>query len=356
MKKAVLFQPNRLPSIKCTACSRYCLINSQQVGFCQSRINCQGILYSLNYGLINGWQVDPLEKKPLYHFYPGQSVLSLGSFGCNFRCRQCLNWWCSYGQPATITLQALAKNQKSNHGQWVSPKEVVRLCLSKKLPGIAFTYNEPSIWPEFVHDTARLAKKAGLFTCFISNGSWSRESLHYLGQWIDAANIDLKGYYPDTYTRMGAFYPGVLENTRLAFKKYGIHLEITTLIIPTVNDNDQELRLIARFIRTKLSPKIPWHLSRFDPDLAPDRKYASLPSTPVSTLMKAYKIGREEGLEFIYVWAPPKNAQEKLLAKGDTICPGCRQTVVKRDGWRVTSVQVKNGCCQHCGEDLYFIN
>jgi len=308
MHKAKLFE--KLPGnlVRCTACQRYCRIKKGKVGFCLARKNTKGELYSLNYGITSGIQIDPIEKKPLYHFHPGTEILSIGSFGCNYRCKQCQNSHCSYGEPSKSYLKNISNLNKENKEniEYISPEDLVNLAIKKKSPGIAFTYNEPVIWPEYVHDTAKLAKHKGLYIVFVSNGSWTLEALNYYGQYIDAANIDFKGWGEKVYAKQGAFWGKLTDNLILASKK-GIHLELTTLIIPGINDKPKDLQAIALWIVKNLGPKTPWHLSRFAPDSAPDKEFAKIPPTPASTLEKAYKIGKKAGLDFVYIWPPQKN-------------------------------------------------
>jgi len=359
MHRARFFKKAKDKKLHCQACQRYCLLSNNQLGFCQTRLNKEGILYSLIYGVVNGFQADPIEKKPLYHFYPASQVLSFGSFGCNYRCKQCLNFYCSWGQPAADILKNLRlKSDKKEKKDFVSPEKIVRLAVDQGYPGIAFTYNEPSIWPEYVYDVAKLAKEKGLYTVFVTNGSWTKESLDKLAPVIDSCNIDIKGYFPQTYQKMAAFFGQVLEVTELVVKKYKIFTELTTLVIPTINDSDKELEKIAGWIVNKLGRQIPWHLSRFDPGLAPDKQFQQLPATPVKTLEKAYQIGKKAGLDFVYLWAPPKNRQEELFAVSNTVCPSCRKLVVKRDGWQLKELSLKKNkdkvSCQFCGQELNF--
>ena len=361
MKKARLFKQLDKQKVQCFACQRYCKIAPGQVGFCQTRLNKNGQLYALTYGVLNGIQIDPIEKKPLYHFYPGTQVLSIGSYGCNYRCKQCLNFHCSWGGQATAVLAKLQNSNPPAGGpklqtqtsKPVKPEEIVRLAIKKNILGIAFTYNEPSIWPEYVYDCAKLAKQKGLYTVFVTNGSWSKKSLKYLAPVIDAVNIDIKGFYSQTYQKMGAFLGQVLETTELVVKKYKIFTELTTLIIPTINDSEKELKAVANWIAKNLGPEIPWHLSRFDPNLSPDKAFRKLPDTPVETLKKAYHIGKKAGLKYVYVWAPPKKRNEELFSIGDTFCPKCGRLVIKRSLWQPEMVGVKGkGYCQFCGEKL----
>lgn len=382
MFKARLFKTFPQKKVKCLACQRYCQINNNQVGFCQTRLNKDGQLYSLTYGILNGIQIDPIEKKPMYHFYPGTQVLSIGSYGCNYRCRQCLNWHCSWGDNASTMLAklkidflschpgdpAIAGSIGSRRGFYrlppkadslqndISPQELVDLTIKGNYPGIAFTYNEPSIWPEYVYDCAKLAKAKGFYTVFVTNGSWSQETLSYLAPVIDAANIDIKGFYPETYAKMAAFFGKLLAVTELAIKKYKIFTELTTLVIPTINDSTKELTAISQWIAKNLGPEIPWHLSRFDPDLSPDEQFKRLPTTPIATLKKAYEIGKKAGLKHIYVWAPPKNLEEQLFSLEDTFCPKCGKLVIKRNAWQpeLRGVQKKGKkiICQFCQKKL----
>lgn len=358
MFKARLFKTLPQKKVKCLACQRYCQINNTQVGFCQTRLNKDGQLYSLTYGILNGIQIDPIEKKPMYHFYPGTQVLSIGSYGCNYRCKQCLNYWCSWGEHAEDMLQDLRFRIKDLRlkKDSVSPYKLVDLTIKGNYPGIAFTYNEPSIWPEYVFDTAKLAKTKSLYTVFVTNGSWSKETLDYFGSVIDSTNIDIKGFYPETYAKMGAFFGEILEVTELVVKKYKIFTELTTLVIPTVNDSEKELTAISQWIAKNLSLEIPWHLSRFDPDLSPDKQFKRLPTTPIATLKKAYEIGKKAGLKHIYVWAPPKNLEEQLFSIEDTFCPHCGHLVIKRTAWQPVLIKVekKDGqtICQFCQQPL----
>lgn len=378
VKKARLFTRQKLKhlggqeklpqeQVQCLACQRYCQIASGKVGFCQTRLNKNGQLYALTYGILNGIQVDPIEKKPLYHFYPGTSCLSIGSYGCNYRCKQCLNWHCSWGFPSQEILKKLSflssdpgtSRGKPFRDRKIKPEEVVNLAVKKNIPGIAFTYNEPSIWPEYVYDCAKLAKEKGFYTVFVTNGSWSKECLEYLAPVIDACNIDIKGFYPETYQKMGAFFGQILEVTQLVVKKYKIFTELTTLIIPTINDSEKELKTIARWIVKNLGPEIPWHLSRFDPELAPDQQFQKLPTTPIETLKKAYNIGKKAGLYFVYVWAPPKKWTEELFSISDTFCPQCGKLIIKRSGWQPELVGIKKieekVNCQFCQTKLNLI-
>lgn len=362
MHKAKLFEKLSGKKIRCTACQRYCQIDSGKVGFCLARKNFGSKLYSLNYGLSSGIQIDPIEKKPLYHFHPGTEVLSVGSFGCNFRCRQCLNWHCSWGRKPTEKLRTESQktiNDNDKEKDFISPEELVDLAIEKKCVGIAFTYNEPVIWPEYVYDTAKLAKSKSLYTVFVSNGSWSTQALDYYGPYLDAANIDFKGWGEKVYASQGAFWGELLDNLILAFNKYHLHLELTTLLIPGINDKEEDLKKIANFIFKNLGPKTPWHLSRFSPERVASRKFSKIPPTSLELMKKAYKIGKASGLSFVYLWAPPTSWEGEVFSIGELICPSCQKVLIKRDYWQPEIVGVKKkknrGVCQFCGEDLNLI-
>ena len=339
-------------SVRCGVCQRRCLISEDRTGFCLSKLNRRGKLLALNYGLFQGIQIDPIEKKPFYHFKPGALVPSLGSFGCNFRCKQCLNWSFSWGEPANEILKELGRGNRPQ--EQIEPQVLIEEIKKSGHRGIAFTYNEPIIWSEYVLDVAKLAKKEGFFTLFVSNGSWTKETIDRLGPFIDAANIDFKGFSEATYAKQGAFWGSAAENIatmiQYAQEKYGIFIEITTLLIPGVNDNPKELEEMTSWIVKNLGSKTPWHLSRFDPDLSPGREFRKIPATSVESLKKAASIGRRFGLSFVYVWAP---GQEGYYSEGDTICPKCKNLAVKRTSWQPSLVGIDSrGRCSVCRTDL----
>jgi pyruvate formate lyase activating enzyme len=345
MKDALSYQKLANKTVRCRVCQRRCVIAEGKTGFCLTKLNREGKLYTLNYGLIQGVQVDPIEKKPFYHFLPGSLVPSVGSYGCNFRCKQCLNYWCSWGDQATSALkEAQEKNLPS-----ISPDQLISQIRQSGYHGIAFTYNEPVVWAEYVLDAAKLAKKEGFFTLFVTNGSWTKETLDKIGPYIDAANIDFKGFSTKTYTRMGGYFGQISEMAKYAKSKHKIFIEITTLLIPGINDDPKELREMTNWIAKNLGPKTPWHLSQFDPDISPDPKFQKIPFTTVDELEKAAEIGQKAGLEFIYIWAP-----SSAYSKGDTFCPKCKTLCVKRSGWQPEILAVdKEGKCTKCGEDLH---
>ncbi len=354
MKEALVYEKLKGKIVRCGVCQRRCSIADGQTGFCLTKINKKGELFSLTYGLIQGVQLDPVEKKPFYHFKPGTFVPSIGSLGCNFRCKQCLNWECTWGEPAQTLLR---KIPAAGPAEIVSPQDLISQIEKSGHSGIAFTYNEPVIWSEYVLDVAKLAKKAGFFTLFVTNGSWTKQTINLICPFIDAANIDFKGFSRETYAKMGAFWglgkETVPEMAKYAQEKYHVFLEITTLLIPGINDNPNELEAMAKWIVKNLGPKTPWHLSRFDPNLAPDKDFQKIPPTPIESLKKAAEIGRKAGLNFVYIWAPGADLENGLYSEGNTVCPKCKNLAIKRDGWRPELVGLdKKGCCDKCGESL----
>ena len=274
--------------MRCLACAHYCQIAPDGFGICGTRQNQNGKLVSRVYGHVAAIHVDPIEKKPLYHFMPGSEILSIGTLGCNFRCPWCQNW--------DISQATKQRNKPKNWGQKISPEEIVELAKKYKTPAVAYTYNEPAIFIEFAHDTAKLAHRIGLKNVFVTNGYLSRESFEYIKPYLDAANVDLKSMDDKFYQKFcGARLQPVLDIIR-RFHDAKIHIEITTLIIPGVNDSDANLRKISKFI-ADLSPEIPWHISRFFPAY----KMADREPTPISSLKRAKKIAESAGLKHIYI-------------------------------------------------------
>jgi pyruvate formate lyase activating enzyme len=354
MQQADLARKLEKGEIQCQACQRHCVISDQQLGFCLARQNVAGILYSLNHSQITGIQVDPIEKKPFYHFKPGSEVATIGSWGCNFRCKQCLNFAHSWGELATQNLKDLAQGnlEKRRPESAVSPEEIATTIADAGYSGIAFSYNEPVIWAEFARDTAKAFKKLKPkgFAVFVTNGSWTKETIDALAPYIAAANIDIKGFCQETYKKQGARLGIIPEMTKYAQNK-GIFLEITTLLIPGINDDPDEIRDLTEWIVKDLGPDTPWHLSQFDPKLAPDPEFKKIPLTTNKELEKAANIGKEAGLHHIYIWAPATNC-----AISDTTCPNCHNTVINRSGWELQSIKIHpNHHCQFCNYKLNVI-
>lgn len=332
MREAAFYdkQPDR--SVTCSLCRHRCRIKPGGRGICRVRENRDGTLFSLVYGRVVAEHVDPIEKKPLFHVLPGTSSYSIATVGCNFRCRHCQNYSIAQydpGQPAAIP------------GQDVPPEDIVARALSAGCRSISYTYTEPTIFLEYALDVARLAAGAGLKNIFVTNGYITPEALEALAPWLDAANIDLKGFSADFYSRIvGARLDDVLDCIR-DYRRRNIWIEITTLIIPGENDDRAQLEGIATFIADELGTDVPWHISRFFPQY----RMTDRPATPPSTLAMAMEIGQGAGLRFVY---------EGNLAGGheNTNCPGCGHAVLQRSGYDVEVSALENGSCLRCGTKI----
>ena len=317
--------------VLCKACHQRCVLAEGELSKCGVRVNRNGNLYLTVYGLVSAMNVDPIEKKPLYHFLPGTFSLSIGTVGCNFSCKFCQNWEISQ-YPQT--------HQYKVFGKEISPEEVVKLAQDYGTPSISYTYNEPVIFFEFAYDVMRIAKEKGIRNVFVTNGYETEEAIDIALPYLDAMNIDLKSFSDEFYKKIcGARLKPVLKTIEYAFKR-GIWIEITTLLIPGYNDSEEEIREIARFIAS-LSKDIPWHVSRFFPAY----RMLDVMPTPLDTLERAYHIGKEEGLNFVYVG----NYWNVNLES--TYCPSCGERVIERHQYRTLNF-LKEGKCPKCGYSL----
>lgn len=294
---------------------------------CGTRVNSNGILYSTVYGHPSAIQIDPIEKKPLYHFLPGSSVLSIGTVGCNFRCAFCQNWH-------------LSQKFESRQFHFISPNQIVQTALLNHCECIAFTYNEPTIWGEYVHDIAQLAKSKGLSTTFITNGSMSNEFIDYLFPFIDAVNVDLKSFNPLFYKQTCKGDLSTVLNNIRTLHSLGLWLEITTLVIPGENDSVHELKDIASYIAS-LSKSIPWHVTAFHPDYKMTNKHR----TSFDLLKRAYMEGKRAGLDFVYMGNIQNTQYES------TYCPQCQKALIRREGMHVRTSSF-SGACPSCGNTI----
>lgn len=335
MREARFYEKRDGGEVRCTLCAQYCTISTGKRGVCGVRENRDGTLYAMNYGLVVAEHVDPVEKKPLFHFYPGAFALSVATVGCNFRCTFCQNW--------DISQTSKGKDRQIS-GQYTEPEHLTRLALQQRCRVISFTYSEPTIFYEWAYDVAKVATQSGILNTFVTNGYITAEPLREISPYLHGANVDLKAFTDLTYRKvMGA--PGlkpVLDALKL-MKELGIWVEVTTLVVPTRNDSDGELRDIARFIRTDLGPDTPWHVSRFHPDY----RDLDLPPTPTSTLRRAYDIGKEEGLHYVYTGNIPGDEGEH------TACHRCGERLIERFGFRIArDIVTKDGTCPKCGTQV----
>jgi pyruvate formate lyase activating enzyme len=328
MKEAMLYSPREDGKVQCYLCNHRCIISLSKRGVCGVRENREGKLYTLVYGRAISLNVDPIEKKPLFHVLPGSSSFSMAAVGCNFRCLQCQNHEIS---------QMPRDRDGRIEGSEVSPSKIISLTKQYQCRSISYTYTEPTIYFEYAYDVAQQARQEGIKNVFVTNGYMTEEALKTIHPYLDAANVDLKSFNEEFYKEVcGAKLKPVLENLR-QMRQMGIWVEITTLVIPTLNDSDQEFEEIAQFI-VSLGPEVPWHISAFYPTY----KMLNLARTTASALRRAREIGIKAGLRYVYCGNVPGEEGE------DTFCPHCGRRVVERIGFRVTRNDVVNGACRHC--------
>jgi len=324
----MLYEKGEGGRLVCNLCAHRCKIAEGRFGICGVRRNVGGVLRTLVFGQVVAAHVDPIEKKPLFHFAPGSLSLSIATVGCNFRCSFCQNWSISHA-PRDGGVRA---------SEAIAPRRLVELAEENKCHSISYTYTEPTIFFEYAYETARLASEKGIKNVFVTNGYMTPEALDAIHPHLHAANVDLKAFDDKTYRRiMGAKLQPVLDSIAKMHSQ-GVWVEVTTLVIPTVNDSDEELGEIADFIAS-LSPSIPWHVSRFHPDY----HMTHLPPTPVEALARAIRIGKERGLRYVYAGNVPGHAGE------NTVCHSCGITLIERFGFHVTRNDVRNGRCPNCG-------
>ena len=332
MKEAMFYLPTgKEKGVKCLLCRHECIISTGKRGICQVRENVDGRLYSLNYGKAISRAVDPIEKKPLFHFHPGTTSLSVATAGCNFRCLHCQNY----------SISQMVRDFGEIPGDDVPPEEIVGLAKRRGCDSISYTYTEPTIFYEYAYDIARIAKGEGLSNVFVTNGYIGEDALRQIAPFLDAANIDLKAFSDEFYREIcGARLDPVLDSIRL-HRELGIWIEITTLIIPGRNDSEEEMREIAGFIAS-IDNGIPWHVTRFHPTY----KLDDIPATPVDTLRKAGRIGKEAGLKYVYEGNVPGEERE------NTHCPSCGKLLIRRFGFEIAENRLRNSACPDCGSEI----
>lgn len=336
MKEAYLYKKLPGKKVLCQNCAHYCLILPGQRGICGVRENIEGKLYALNYAKAVAVHIDPIEKKPFFHFLPGSYSLSVATVGCNFSCPWCQNW----------DISQQVKFTKNIEGGEVLPEELVKMAKENDLPSISYTYTEPTIFSEYALETMKLAKKEGIKNNWVTNGFWSKELFELIWPYLDAANVDLKGWTEEFYKKYcGGRLQPVLDNLIL-LKKKNIWVEVTTLIIPTLNDKTEWFEEIAKFIKEKLGRETPWHVTQFSGAIS--WKMQDLPDTPVETLQKAWEIGKKIGLKYVYTGNVPG------LPSEDTFCPKCEALVIDRTNYFIHRYD-KKGRCPKCGERVDLI-
>lgn len=328
MKEAMLYEKLSDGRVRCNLCAHRCTIADGKRGICKVRENRGGTLYTLVYGRTITQHVDPIEKKPLFHFYPGSTAYSIATPGCNFQCRWCQNW----------QISQMPRERDFIAGTEASPEEVVAAALDSGCRSIAYTYTEPTIFFEYSYDTARSAQASGLENIYVTNGYMTEEMLETFRPYLSAANVDLKAFRDSTYRKyVGARLQPVLDTLK-RMRSLGIWLEVTTLVIPGINDDPAELTDAVDFVAQELGADTPWHISRFFPNY----KMTDVPPTPVDTLRRARDIGLEKGLRYVYMG----NTQ----AEADTLCHACGSVLIRRAGMSVIEDRVESdGTCPNCG-------
>jgi pyruvate formate lyase activating enzyme len=325
MREALFYKKVEGEKVKCVLCPHNCLIADGKFGFCRARKNIGGELYSMVYGRPASVHVDPVEKKPLFHFLPGSTALSFGTTGCNFSCDNCQNFEISQSYP-----------EESPNVEEVSPERIVELSLRYGCRSIAYTYNEPTVFYEYMLDTARIAKKRGIKNIMVSNGFINPLPLKKILPYLDAANIDLKGN-EEFYRRVSK---GELEPVFKAIKtirKAGVWLELTNLLIPGFNDSEMNIEWLSSWIEDNLGREVPLHISRFFPMF----RMSNVKITPESSIEKAYSIARKH-LDFVYTG-------NLFSGREDTLCPSCGKVLVRRSGYFIEYNNIRGGKCAFCG-------
>jgi len=331
MKEALLYEKKEDKRALCHLCAHRCLISDGKFGVCGVRQNINGVLYTHSYGKLISSNIDPIEKKPIFHLLPGSRSYSIAAAGCNFHCDFCQNWQISQkSQADTLRLAPFD----------VPCEEIIREARQSKCESISYTYTEPTIFFEYAFEIAKLAKKEGLFNVFVTNGYMTKECLDMLGGVLDAANVDLKSFSDDYYKKVcGGRLKPMLESIDY-MKNKNIWVEVTTLVVPGKNDSDEELKQIAAFL-AGVSKDIPWHISRFYPQYKMD----NVQPTAVSTLKKAYHIGKAAGLYYVYLGNMPGEREA-------TLCYNCNEVLIDRIGYDVKRNVIKEGRCPKCATKI----
>jgi pyruvate formate lyase activating enzyme len=331
MKEAYLYEKLEQKKVKCHLCNHGCVIKENGKGICGVRENKDGILYCLVYDKVIAAHLDPIEKKPLFHFLPGTTSFSIATVGCNFRCRFCQNY----------EISQMPHDYKKIVGELIPPDAIVAYAIKNGAKSISYTYTEPTVYFELCLDTSRIATEKGLKNVFVTNGYMTDKCLKEIYPDLHAANVDLKSFKNQFYKDLcGARLEPVLK-TLETMKSMNIWVEVTTLIIPGYNDSEAELKEIAKFL-VSLDSHIPWHVTRFYPTY----KLTTPPPTPVETLRKAREIGLSQGLKYVYTGNIPGDKGE------NTYCPNCNKILIERHGFYIHRFELKNGMCPHCNTEI----
>jgi pyruvate formate lyase activating enzyme len=317
--------------VQCELCPKRCLLEPGQSGECRVRINIDGVLRTVVYGYPCSMHIDPIEKKPLFHFLPGTGILSLATVGCNLHCRNCQNWEISQANP------------EDSQAAFCPPEKLVALARQYNCPSLAYTYTEPIIYYEYTYDTAKLAKDAGLRNALVTAGYINEQPWRQLLKHVDAVTLDLKGITEEFYRKICFATLKPVQEALIVAKDSGVELEVSNLVIPTLNDKPEQLRQLVQWVRTNLGGETPLHFLGFYPRY----KMQHLPPTSAETLEMARNIAMAEGMEFVYIG----NVQSK--DGQNTYCPGCKKLLIERVGYVIMQNRLKDGCCPDCGKEIY---
>ncbi len=339
-RMAMFWNPIGKKVVRCNLCQHRCRIPEGRMGVCGVRGNINGRLYTFVFEKAVAVHVDPIEKKPLFHVFPGSRAFSVATVGCNFHCEFCQNW--DISQMSTFLKSAHEIKPSDFPGEYLPAQKIVNLAENYSCKSIAYTYTEPTIFYEYAYETAKIAHERGLLNLFITNGYITKEALEHISPYLDAANVDLKGFNPKFYTRkIGARLDKLLQSLKW-YKEFGVWLEVTTLVVPGYDDDEANFHRIAQFIRDELGPETPWHISRFFPHY----KMKDVAPTPIPVLKKARQIGLEEGLRYVYSGNVPGDEGE------NTYCYKCGKLLIRRYGFEVVENHMVNGTCPRCGAPI----
>jgi len=336
MMDALLFEKIDDAKVKCRLCNHYCTVPDGGVGICRIRKNMGGKLFSLNSDLLIAASVDPIEKKPLFHVAPGSHSYSIAAPGCNFKCLFCQNGEIAQELPKRLSDPDFEMNDSIYRAD---PEMIVKKAISTGNTSISYTYTEPTVFFELMLATSRIASEKGLMNIMVTNGYMSPEALDVIFPFLDAANVDLKAYDDDFYRKYCGARLKPVKNTLRLMKKAGIWIEITTLLIPGLNDDRSKLADLATFIAEELGPETPWHISRFHPQ----HRMTDRPPTSADLIREVRLTGLEKGLKYVYTGNLPGDEGE------NTFCSSCGQTIIQRAGYRIDNIRIKNNCCMFCG-------
>lgn len=317
--------------VQCELCPKSCIIEPGQSGDCRVRINIDGVLRTVVYGFPCATHIDPVEKKPLFHFLPGTSIFSLATVGCNLHCKNCQNWSISQCNPEDSTASMLG------------PEKVIEYAQGYRCPSVAYTYTDPVVYYEYTLETAKLAKSKNIRNVLVTAAYINEQPWRRLLEYVDAANIDLKGITDDFYRRVCSATLKPVQNALVVAKDSGILVEVTNLVIPTLNDKPEEIRQLARWVKENLGSDTPLHFSAFSPRY----QMVHLPQTSLNTLEMARDIAMSEGLEYVYI------GNVKSKEGENTYCPGCGKLLIERNMYRILRNELKDGSCPDCSKKIY---